>query len=385
MVRLSFGSGFDLRFRSDVDGLGARPNAELALTIGNPAPELDVEHWVQTGGGQFKPVTKFESGKVYVVEFWATWCGPCIASMPHINQLQKDYRDRGVQVVSISDEDLETVTKFLEKEARTPSRSKANEGNETDKDAPKTTYADVTKDYCLTTDPDGSCEQAYMRAAGQNGIPTAFLVGKSGRIEWIGHPMSIDEPLKAVVEDAWDRDAFAVKFKAEQEQQKILRLVTTKLRAQDPEGAIEVLDNAMKDASPELRDRLIGFKFRVLMTTGDEEKAAPIADELLKKAGDNSGEVNNTAWMIYQYASSKNKPESPLVQVALKAAAEAAPKATGSGKAYLYDTLAHLQHLVGKLDEALASQKIAAASDGAAETPEIGEFLKQLESEKAGK
>jgi hypothetical protein len=42
------------------------------LTIGSKAPSLDVEHWVSDGNGAFKPVTAFQPGKVYVVEFWAT-------------------------------------------------------------------------------------------------------------------------------------------------------------------------------------------------------------------------------------------------------------------------------------------------------------------------
>ena len=53
----------------------ARQDSEdsVKLTIGSKAPALDVEHWVQNGEGKFKPVTKFENGKVYIVEFWATW------------------------------------------------------------------------------------------------------------------------------------------------------------------------------------------------------------------------------------------------------------------------------------------------------------------------
>ena len=62
--------------------------ADELLTIGSDAPAIDVEHWVQDGKGKFKPVTEFAKGKVYVVEFWATWCGPCIMSMPHLVELQ---------------------------------------------------------------------------------------------------------------------------------------------------------------------------------------------------------------------------------------------------------------------------------------------------------
>ena len=127
----------------------ALPKADAAdlLTIGSDAPPLDVEHWVQNGNGKFSPVTKFKAGNVYVVEFWATWCGPCVMSMPHLAQLQQDYADKGVQLVSISDEDLETVTKFLGKKVR----------GEDEK-----TYKELTSVYCLTTDPDGSTQKDYI-------------------------------------------------------------------------------------------------------------------------------------------------------------------------------------------------------------------------------
>ena len=130
-------------------------NAEDILTIGNAAPALDIEHWVQDGEGKFGKVTKFEKGKVYVVEFWATWCGPCVASMPHIVEMQKKYADKGVQIISISDEDLKTVEDFLKREV-----PRAEE---------KMTFKDLTKSYCLTTDPDRSSSEAYMEAAGQIG------------------------------------------------------------------------------------------------------------------------------------------------------------------------------------------------------------------------
>ena len=78
------------------------------LTIGSAAPELDIEHWVHNGESRLQPVTSFVEGKVYVVEFWATWCGPCIYSIPHLSQLQRQYADQGVTLISISDEPLET-------------------------------------------------------------------------------------------------------------------------------------------------------------------------------------------------------------------------------------------------------------------------------------
>ena len=90
-------------------------NGEDDLTIGSKAPSIDVAHWVSNGNGKFPVVREFEKGKVYVIEFWATWCDPCIASMPHISQLQDEFAERGVQIISVSEEDLPTVEEFLKK------------------------------------------------------------------------------------------------------------------------------------------------------------------------------------------------------------------------------------------------------------------------------
>jgi thiol-disulfide isomerase/thioredoxin len=177
-------------------GLPGRPAPAESLTVGSPAPALDIEHWFH----DHQPVTAFEAGKVYVVEFWATWCGPCIASMPTLAEIQKKYPDDLV-VISVSKEEPATIEEFLDRERG------------------GTTHRELTAAYRLATDPDGSASEDYMRAAGQSGIPCAFLVGKTGEIEWIGHPMRMHEPAAQVIADEWDREAFA----AEREEEKMVR------------------------------------------------------------------------------------------------------------------------------------------------------------------
>src|SRR5262245_25058443 len=72
-----------------------------SLQVGDPAPTLKVTRWLQGD-----PVMKFEPGKVYVVEFWATWCGACIRQMPHVADLQARYKDKGVTVISFTCRDF---------------------------------------------------------------------------------------------------------------------------------------------------------------------------------------------------------------------------------------------------------------------------------------
>lgn len=152
------------------------------LAIGDQAPSIDIQHWIS----EKPPITEFEPGKVYVIEFWATWCGPCITSIPHLRDLQVRHGD-AITVISVSDEPLVTIEQFLERE---------HEGQ---------AFAKITSAYWLASDPDGSVKEGYMRAAGLNGIPSAFVVGKTGQIEWIGHPIRIDEPVEKILAGTWDR------------------------------------------------------------------------------------------------------------------------------------------------------------------------------------
>ena len=233
-----------------------RPIYAADLTIGDKAPKLDIEHWVHAEGDEQK-VTVFKTGQVYVVEFWATWCPPCVASMPHLAALQKAYKDRGVTIVSVSDEDLKTVKTFLE-------RPVAGEASQKEM-----TYAMLTKAYSLTTDPDQSTYEDYMVAAAQDGIPTAFLVGKDSKIEWIGHPMDIDEPLEAVLADKWDRKAFAEKIKQEQEEKQALNQIYALLGENKVKEALSKVDELIAKGSSQITDLRL-LKLQIVLTQNPE-------------------------------------------------------------------------------------------------------------------
>jgi thiol-disulfide isomerase/thioredoxin len=139
-----------------------RARIDLAASksrLGDPAAPLSIQEWIQGG-----PIDVKDGKAVYVVEFWATWCGPCRVSIPHLSALQKKLKDKGVVVVGISDESPATVKPFVQKMG-------------------------ATMDYAVASDKSAETAAAYMGAYGQNSIPTAFVVGKDGQVLWVGHPM----------------------------------------------------------------------------------------------------------------------------------------------------------------------------------------------------
>jgi thiol-disulfide isomerase/thioredoxin len=121
--------------------------------VGKELPALGVDYLGKTP--EFK-------GKPMIVEFWATWCPPCRASIPHLNEVNKKFKDKGLVIIGVTDEDKAKVLEFQ-----------------------KT----LPMDYTVAFDKEGKLGEKF----GITGIPHAFVVGKDGKIVWEGHPMQLKE------------------------------------------------------------------------------------------------------------------------------------------------------------------------------------------------
>ena len=95
--------------RSNVLGLAVPSAIAQTLKVGDAAPKMEVKSFVKG-----EPVKEFEAGKTYVVEFWATWCGPCKTSIPHLTELQKKYPEVAFIGVSVSERDQGLVKPFVD-------------------------------------------------------------------------------------------------------------------------------------------------------------------------------------------------------------------------------------------------------------------------------
>ncbi len=142
--------------------------AAVTLKVGDQAPKLQPSKWVQG-----EPVKEFQKGKAYLVEFWATWCPPCRASIPHVNEIQKEFQSKGLIVIGQDcwERDDSLVAPFVKKMGD------------------KMTYRVALDDK--DGNSKGKMAETWMAAAGRDGIPSAFLVNTKGAISWIGHPMEL--------------------------------------------------------------------------------------------------------------------------------------------------------------------------------------------------
>src|SRR4030095_13620654 len=123
----------------------------------------------------------------------------------------------------------------------------------------------------------GAMSMNWMKASGSGGIPTAFVVDKTGHIAWIGHPMAMEEPLDKIVAGKWDLAAFQ-KQKAEEDalgaaRHELNKQLAKFLRVKDAKdkdfkGAIAAIDEAIAK-TPKLEEDFGFTKFRLLLETKD--------------------------------------------------------------------------------------------------------------------
>lgn len=158
---------------------------EEKLKIGSAAPAGFGEHLEFIQGDA---IQSLDSDKVYVVEFWATWCGPCKQSIPHLNKLHKELSPKGLVIVGISDETPEKVRPFVKQMGSTMS-------------------------YCVAVQKkdDQHMKTKWMKAAEQSGIPCAFVVNRKGKVVFFGHPMDpqFDRAVRLTVANRFDPELFA--------------------------------------------------------------------------------------------------------------------------------------------------------------------------------
>jgi thiol-disulfide isomerase/thioredoxin len=263
----------------------ARPVKE----VGAPAPSIVVDHWLR--GLPFDPT---ERGHVQVLEFWATFCGPCRVTAPHLTALQRKYLDRGVRVVGVTTEPADVARRFVRQ------------------------MGDRMR-YYVAADLGRTTWDLYMEPLGVRTIPYAFVTGRDGALLWHGHPlMGLDEALDQIVAGSYDleraRRLHLAKRGIQEYRERaaegeaaaaLAARATTLLREAegDPWTLTELAEVILSSGAPAGRDRPLALRAATaadglsndpavsrvfawaLFENGDGARAAEVVDAALDRAG----------------------------------------------------------------------------------------------------
>lgn len=132
------------------------------LKVGNKAPEIHITDWIAN-----VPEQKELKGKYIFLEFWATWCGPCLQALPHLHELQQEFASDSVAFVSLTYEEPAKVKRLLQLK---PMSSMVVS------DQSKTTLANFDN---------------YIEGKNFKEIPMTVLIDKWGVVQWVGSPSRI--------------------------------------------------------------------------------------------------------------------------------------------------------------------------------------------------
>jgi thiol-disulfide isomerase/thioredoxin len=325
---------------------------EKTLKIGDAAPMFKGAKFL-TG----TEVSKYEPSKVYVVEFWATWCGPCIQAMPHLAEINAEYKDQGLVIVGLTtkgpDNSAEKVAEFVNTKGK-------------------------KHGYAMAFSESEELYDSFMTASGQQGIPCSFVIDKAGKIAFIGHPMQLDHVVPKVLAGTWKGQADVEEIeKADKEYETIMK-DSQKL----PEETLKKLADFGKQYP--IRAKQDQFIIQDLVVTMfakkyDDAKVkseAMIKNALEKKKGNTLGTIS-AIWATPQLNPDKKNYE--LVESAV----EGLIKVEGETELNPLLHAAEIYDMIGKPDQAIVyikkAEKIATKDD---EKKYISELQKKIEAKK---
>ena len=302
------------------------------LGVGDAAPPLSIVEWVK---GDPVDLAKDVKKRFHVIEFWATWCPPCKMSVPLLTELQKKYK-KDILIIGVTEPDAA---------GNSPRAIRDFVKSQGDK-----------MDYSVAID-SGKTTQAYLAAAGADGIPHAFVVDKSGMIVWQGSPLdpALDTVLGDLVGGKFDLDS------VKREQQVMKRFDELNLYAQMGQwqrvwdGLVDILklDPANETAMGILRDICV----QELRNTDTYRQWARAHIDAHHDNANAMARLATTLCMV-------NDIPSRFPDLALEAA-KAANEATGGRDATTLAVYARAMYQIGKLDRAIAlSQDAVALADG---------------------
>ncbi|WP_206114022.1 TlpA disulfide reductase family protein [Rhizobium laguerreae] len=157
-----------------------------SLNLGSPAPSIKVQNWLHGN-----PLSTFQLGNIYVVEFFSTTCGNCGPELSDLAKLNKKFTDTGVEFIGIA----------ASEEAATADDARAQVDASITKSLPNTNIR-------IGSDHSGEMDEDWLKPS-LSLVPTVFVVDRDGRIAFIGDPVMLEDVLPKVIDGSWRASAEA--------------------------------------------------------------------------------------------------------------------------------------------------------------------------------
>ena len=274
----------------------------------------------------------WEPGKLYILECWATWCGPCIAAIPHVDELYDKYQEKGLRVIGMNvwEDGKDKVAGFVK----------------TKGDGMSYPVAYVGK--------GGDFENTWLKPAGVRGIPHAFVV-KDGKVLLTTHPSQLTEPVIEGLLAGGDAETKALEgIKTAQKKQEDTGKVMQAFRQASAKKEIAGMEQAIADLKtldPESR-YLDMMGFEVLLAKKDW---TAVESSLAKLEGNPSFQMLMSS-AARDLLADPDAPAGIRKSVATRFAASLEKRSHPT----LLQLLAKLQWSLGEKEEAVASAGRAA-------------------------
>ena len=312
----------------------------FALSVGDKAPATRPKTQIKG-----EAVKSFEKGKLYIFECWATWCPPCVASIPHLNELNEKMGPKGVVITGVNVWDGE----------KNPEAAKKV------KDFVKAQGDKMS--YAVAIGGDKFLRD-WLEAAKVDGIPHAFVINGEGVIVWMGHPMQLNEKLLG--------DLLTGAAAPEPEKNKSEKKTKDGIVKDETSSTLEKLGEALNKKNWDLAEKILpealltlnardqanlkeSVESIIALGRGDPSKINAMYEKSAQDHSDNAEVQNEIAWdLLTNPRFGKNINLTLAEKCAVRAVA-----LTKEEEADKLDTLARVRWLQGRKEEAIKLQEKA--------------------------
>ncbi|HNO78615.1 MAG TPA: TlpA disulfide reductase family protein [Phycisphaerae bacterium] len=310
----------------------AATSVQAQLKVGDVAPPVTVTDWIK---GKPMDVLKDNKGKVIVLEFWATWCGPCIQMIPSNTDLYERYKDKGLVFIGVTDtgqgQQLSAVQAFV--------------GQQGDR-----------MSYPIAFDSTQKTDMAYVQGTGAVGIPHAVVIGKDGKIAWFGHPMEpmMEDTIKDLLLDRFDPKRAEKEAALQEKLAPLLREFNTAVQQSNWNRCLELTEQ-MLAIDPENFDALRFNVYIMMEEMQSQEKLTAWVKQMIASQGSNAQTMSVLSSLML--AMPEVTDRQPELAVETANAAMSSP----SKDSLSLQMVAQTFYQMGLVDSAIKAQQAAVA------------------------